>query len=726
MELRKFLDKFGVQLARTIDTNLAPVYNPMKPVGVEQFNQKIAALPKKPFHVQAEIIKALSKALYVEDREHLFLVGECGVGKTVLALSTIAMSPKPIRVLVICPTHLVEKWIRETKQAIPDVFVIDLSVRNVITILRNLRSVRNKPQKFEIYVCSKERIKLGYGWKPAAIHLTGKNFPHCPDCAKPVMKDDEYIDWPKLSKIKFKCQECRSPLWQADPKLRRFSPAEYIKKYLKGFFDFAVLDEIHDFKAGDSLQGNAMGALLSAAKKCLCLTGTLNGGYADDLFFLLFRMAPSALKAEGFEYRNSMKWLETYGTLERVVITEESDHYYGRSRKRNQIIRKRPGVSPQVIGQYLLDKSCFIRLADVIEGLPPYEEKVVSIHMDAASGQKEAYYNLQANLRRMVEKYRSKAMASMLQGLLSYPDSCASFGEHMEFQRGDEIDIIKAPLIRLPKGKLLPKELELINTVTEEKAQNRKVLCYLTFTGKRDIRPRLQNILEDRRFKVAVLDASVEPKKREAWVQKHCQDIDVLLVNADLIKTGLDLYEFPTIVFYQIGYNIFTLRQASRRTWRIGQTQPVRVLFFCYTGTMQAIALTLIAKKLEIALLVEGDLPEGLAEYCTEDSSIIEEMGKALSNEKTYEGAEVAWANFRKKEIETQLGISGDKAIFKEVSTKEGKRAESIQTKTIVDHKVAVKVSFFDGKNKKKSTVEVKYGDLDSELKGKPVQFCLF
>jgi len=49
-----------------------------------------------------------------------------------------------------------------------------------------------------------------------------------------------------------------------------------------------------------------------------------------------------------------------------------------------------------------------------------------------------------------------------------------------------------------------------------------------------------------------------------------------------------------------------------------------------------------------------------------------------------------------------------------------------MQTKTIVQQKVTVKVSFFDGKNKKKSTVEVKYGDLDSELKGKPVQFCLF
>ncbi len=61
---------------------------------------------------------------------------------------------------------------------------------------------------------------------------------------------------------------------------------------------------------------------------------------------------------------------------------------------------------------------------------------------------------------------------------------------------------------------------------------------------------------------------------------------------------------------------------------------------------MQEVALTLIAKKLEVALLVEGDLPEGLAEYAAEDSSIVEEMGKVLADGGTYRGAEVACANF--------------------------------------------------------------------------------
>ncbi|MEW6418576.1 MAG: DEAD/DEAH box helicase [Nitrospirota bacterium] len=389
------------------------------------------------------------------------------------------------------------------------------------------------------------------------------------------------------------------------------------------------------------------------------------------------------------------------------------------------MMRKRPGVSPLVIGKYLLDKACFVRLADIIDGLPPYEENVVTLKMD--STQVKEYASLETKLRMAVREFKGKALSSMLQALLSYPDSCILFPENIEIkdkQSGTILDVIKAPLIGLEKDKLLPKEAELIKLVKEEKANDRKVLCYLTFTNSRDIRPRLKKILEERRFRVGILDASVEPKKREAWINKHTKNIDVLLVNAELVKTGLDLYDFPTVVFYQVGYNIFSLRQAARRSWRIGQQQPVKVLFYCYGETMQEVALTLIAKKLEVALLVEGDLPEGLAEYAAEDSSIIEEMGKALAEGGTYRGAEVAWANFRKKEVEAQLGISGRETIFSEASKAVAKSADTL--KTTINKNVVVKVSIVEDKKKKQSVLEVKYGDLDSILNGRPAQFAMF
>ena len=58
------------------------------------------------------------------------------------------------------------------------------------------------------------------------------------------------------------------------------------------------------------------------------------------------------------------------------------------------------------------------------------------------------------------------------------------------------------------------------------------------------------------------------------------------------------------------------MRQASRRSWRIGQTEPVQVVFMVYRNTLQADALTLVAQKLQSSLAVEGELPEdGLAAY---------------------------------------------------------------------------------------------------------------
>ncbi|MFX5793468.1 DEAD/DEAH box helicase, partial [Acinetobacter baumannii] len=84
-------------------------------------------------------------------------------------------------------------------------------------------------------------------------------------------------------------------------------------------------------------------------------------------------------------------------------------------------------------------------------------------------------------------------------------------------------------------------------------------------------------------FKVAVLRANVESSRREDWIAESLdRGIDLLVTNPDLVKTGLDLLEFPTIVYMQSGYNIYTLQQASRRSWRIGQKNPVKVIYLGY------------------------------------------------------------------------------------------------------------------------------------------------
>ena len=76
---------------------------------------------------------------------------------------------------------------------------------------------------------------------------------------------------------------------------------EYIKRYLpQGTFDLLIADEAHEYKNAGSAQGQAMGVLTAKARKTVLLTGTLMGGYADDLFFLLFRSLPGRMIDDGY------------------------------------------------------------------------------------------------------------------------------------------------------------------------------------------------------------------------------------------------------------------------------------------------------------------------------------------------------------------------------------------------------------------------------------------
>ena len=93
---------------------------------------------------------------------------------------------------------------------------------------------------------------------------------------------------------------------------------------------------------------------------------------------------------------------------------------------------------------------------------------------------------------------------------------------------------------------------------------------YVQMTGKRNVQPRLKKLLEARGLKVGVLRADdVEPIEREEWIAKHGREFDVMISHPQLVSTGLDLFSkrqgghnYSTLVFYETGYNLFTMRQA--------------------------------------------------------------------------------------------------------------------------------------------------------------------
>jgi hypothetical protein len=65
-----------------------------------------------------------------------------------------------------------------------------------------------------------------------------------------------------------------------------------------------------------------------------------------------------------------------------------------------------------------------------------------------------------------------------------------------------------------------------------------------------------------------------------------------------LVQSSNSLAVYPTV---------YTVLQASRRSWRIGQTQPVKVYYFAYADTIQEDALHLVAAKVAATLRVNGD-----------------------------------------------------------------------------------------------------------------------
>jgi len=154
-----------------------------------------------------------------------------------------------------------------------------------------------------------------------------------------------------------------------------------------------------------------------------------------------------------------------------------------------------------------------------------------------------------------------------------------------------------------------------------------------------------------------IIRSQVKPELREDWLrEKVNQDVQVVIGNPMLVQTGLDLLDFPTIIFYQTGYSIFTLRQASRRSWRIGQDKRVRIHYLHYRGTMQERALELVGKKLSASLAIEGKLTgDGLASLCSgEDMTLM--LAKALVEGRAIEGAETVWRTLNRRRQEPSHG----------------------------------------------------------------------
>jgi hypothetical protein len=191
---------------------------------------------------------------------------------------------------------------------------------------------------------------------------------------------------------------------------------------------------------------------------------------------------------------------------------------------------------------------------------------------------------------------------------------------------------------------------------------------YATYTGQKDVTLRLETILRQAGFRVAVLRSSVPTDKREDWYERQLNaGVEVVICHPKLVETGLDLLAFPTLYFYETGYSLHTLRQASRRSWRIGQRHAVRVKFVTYAGTMQETCLRLMGKKMLVALMMEGKFSgEGLQSLDT-DEDLMSAMARELVEKAGVgESADAIWRELDRERERVLPHGGGDDAAAEE------------------------------------------------------------
>jgi hypothetical protein len=721
MQLPKDINEYLRTWALELGERILQTYPPLQ--GFDDAASPLAAqLLRKPFPAQRLAMMGVVKRW--NDARGAAVIAECGTGKTLIALGAVHVHSdrKPFTALAMVPPQLVEKWAREAFRTLPRVrvFFIDglrtptssnghagvnevklrhgriirEGLRTTLTELRQRKTARTARQRWDslcglpaLFIVGRDRGKLSYFWRHAyrLAHVGRyKGSVVNADTGSPIYLGEDghrllSVDFKKakLSEIlgrhngegpgKFR-RELYSALWQADgKKIRRFAPMDFIGRYMPDFFDYAIADEVHELK-GDTAQGNALGTLAGCAQRTVVLTGTLLGGYADEVFNILFRMHPSKMAQEGFEYGEAgvRMFAETYGLLEKVTVIEPADNACSDARV-TKTVRRRPGASPLLFGRFLMSLGAFISLEDISEALPPYREEVVSVEMDPPL--RDAYEQMEDDIKKALKEHRGNqsVMSVALNALLLYPDRPFRLGDLLGWEFDPETQRRERFLIAhtqdLDEECVYAKERRLLEEVKAELAHGRRCQIYAVYTQKRDVTRRLEQILAREGIRVALLTTDIAPELREGWYERQLRaGVQAVICHPKLVQTGLDLIEFPTILFYETGYSIYVLRQASRRSWRIGQRVPVKVKFLHYINTMQETCLRLMGKKLLVSLAMEGKFSSEGLQAINDEDDILMAMARELVTEKGIgERADSVWATLQKKQEEV-LGVQAHEA----------------------------------------------------------------
>src|SRR3546814_19122010 len=121
-----------------------------------------------------------------------------------------------------------------------------------------------------------------------------------------------------------------------------------------------------------------MGVIAAKVRKTVLLTGTLMGGYADDLFHLLFRALPGRMIEDGYRPSSSgsmssaaMAFMRDHGVLKDLFSeTDGPAHKTAKGTTVSVRTVKAPGFGPKVVLRCLQPTTIFLKLRETGGILP--------------------------------------------------------------------------------------------------------------------------------------------------------------------------------------------------------------------------------------------------------------------------------------------------------------------------------------------------------------------
>jgi len=703
--MTEYLCAYGANVAERIKNLFVPLFDPEKDRISPEIMEVNRTIQEKAGYslYDAQLAVAESIKRQLSRSKAGLVIAECGAGKTKIGAAAITASIAGLQAdqskrgigktfnVVLCPSHIKEKWVREISESLPDTFAC---IVNNITELDKLYNNYAKGGKHCYAIISKEMARDGYMHRPAVVWNKRKNAFICPDCddviqmaiskdgSRYIVDADQFF-FKKQNRENHRCKNCGTTLWtttnpaavrksewyklseygfiyqpQARDHLgklknglladkifelinhpgsiptaagahRKYPLSTYIKKHYRGRIDGLIVDELHQYN-NDSGQGDAMAELFGAAKKVVGLTGTLVNGYASGIFYLLYRIMPKLMLEDGKTYSTPMDFVSEYGVIENTYDVDEGDYNANRRTVRHKkSSRQLPGVSPLVYSRFLLEYAAFLSLSDMGKDLPEYEEVPVPLKMPENTAL--PYNQMQETLIKFMKndgKSAKRILSAYLNLLTAYPDQ--PYNQPPILHPLDGGVIVEPPDVA-DFDTIQPKDEAVLEIVQRKIDAGERVLIYTNWT-RLDTQQKLLKLLSEAGYRTEILPAKVKPENRERWVEDRVtKGVQVLITNPALVETGLDLIAFTTLVFYDTGYKLFTLRQASRRSWRINQTSPrIEVYMLYYTNTLQHKAMKLMASKLAVAGIIEGGFSEEGLAAMSQCDDMTSQMAKEL------------------------------------------------------------------------------------------------